>query len=123
MNVIPEKELTLLNQDVSASMLTCESAWAGFCDPRLAEQMGVAPVMYGEVVKGETINWYMNPALMQQLISAARVCLLKSKTLIGELERETESCANEIENYTRTVVQTLEQDGADAHVKVLKKIK
>lgn len=119
MENIPERELVLLNQDVNASMLTCESAWAGFCDPALVTHMGAAPVMYGEIIKGDTINWYMEPELMQTLITSARASLLSNKDFLQIVTHGTEAAAAKIIAHTRSALPELADSAPGTHAPIL----
>ena len=88
-------------------MLTLEPTWAGFRDPRIAKWTGEKiPPMYGEVVRGSTINWYMDEAGMDSFIAASRDTLLSNRSYLFDVREQTHELAESILRYDRSLTGT-----------------
>ncbi|MFC1728615.1 PEP-utilizing enzyme [Nanoarchaeota archaeon] len=85
------------NQDVDSSLITLEMTWRGIGDKRVKDQAGVLPLKsLLEIVKGKTINYYVDHQQFKPFADGCARALLNKKGLLEELEQGTVEISKKI---------------------------
>lgn len=106
-----KKEIVLGNQDIDTSMIALEMTWVGMRDKRIKQQVGIVlPELYSEIIKGRTINAYVNPEEFRSFVNSCSKTLFENKQLILDIKQSTKRiCQNMIEyaNENKARIKTL----------------
>ena len=94
------EKLILGNQEVDASLLNVEMTWAGMRDNFIVEQLGKPmPVFSFEMIKGKTLNGYLNPTELKEFSLLCSRVLTDKLSLLAFLKKETVRTSKKIRDY------------------------
>lgn len=121
---MPDKKYILLNQDIDTSFLTLEMTWRGIRDPRVTEYVGMPiPETFEEVIRGTTINTFMDQAPANDFIHCCADRLLHDSTLLQQLKLRTIDSAKNIRTYAEHHLDSVPHLAPGEMIAVLKQIR
>ncbi|MFC1723625.1 PEP-utilizing enzyme [Nanoarchaeota archaeon] len=78
------------NQDVDTSFITLEMTWNGIGTEEVEQHAGTPTLeSFAEIIKGKTINFYVDSQRFKPFVSACAKSLINNKELLQNLESET----------------------------------
>ena len=100
----------LCNQDIDTSFFTLEMTWRGIRDSRIAQQIGVTtPRLFEEVIKGTTINTFIEKDPFPHFIHVCANALLEKSDLLAELKKQTLTCTKNMQDYAREMIARVDE--------------
>ncbi|MFA6446340.1 MAG: PEP-utilizing enzyme [Candidatus Paceibacterota bacterium] len=92
--------LVLGNQDIDISWVTLEVIWNGMLDKRVKDQIGIEyPKCICELIKGRTINLYVESEGLKNYINLSAEKVLTDKPLLDEYREKTIETTKEIRDF------------------------
>jgi len=120
---LPEK-LTLANQDIDSSWINLECIWAGVMDRRIKQQLGmVFPNSVCELVKGKTLNFYVESEGLKKFINLSAEKLLTDKKLLEECKEKTIETSQNIRTFAEKSISKINKLSNPEIITLLKEIR
>lgn len=119
-----EIKYILGNQDVDTSFLTLEITWSGIGTDEVKKHAGIKPLdSFLEIIKGKTINYYVESHRLKIFASACAKSLINNKELLDYLESETVKTTEQIRSLAIEYIESISKLTNQELISLLKQIK
>jgi hypothetical protein len=114
------KKYILGNPDIDTSFITLEMSWRGMRDPRVEQQVDmVHPDNFEEIIKGSTINTYIDANTAKLFIDKCAESVLSDKLLLEKLKAGTVAVTQQIRDYAVESLDRLDNLHEEEMIEVL----
>ncbi len=116
------KKYTLVNQDIDTSVISLETTWRGICDNELEKYTGTKPDSFLEVIRGSTINYYVDVLKINDFIYRCNDLVLNNREFLDLIKQGTVTSSKEMREYALDLFPRIDQIDIREFPSILNKI-